>query len=44
MREVGVVLANIYWLVYLLHVLEIPGSNMGLVTGYPDGGFFVFSR
>jgi hypothetical protein len=24
------------WLKHLLHILEVPDSNLGLRTGYPD--------
>jgi hypothetical protein len=29
------------WLAHMLRVWEIPASNFGLVTGYPDRGLFV---
>jgi hypothetical protein len=24
------------WLVHLLHIREVPGSNIGIETGYPE--------
>jgi hypothetical protein len=31
------------WLTFLLHILEVPGSNLSQETGYPDWGFSWFS-
>jgi hypothetical protein len=33
----------IEWLTFLIRIREVPGSNLGPQTGYPDWGFsFVF--
>jgi hypothetical protein len=41
----GRILLNVVvkWLIFLHHIREVPGSNLGPETGYPDLSFSWFA-